>query len=320
MDDTISHYTGERLTEADDLPDPIIDGYLWPNDLVMILGNEKAGKSILALQMAANLSSGTKFLDKYPCQKMPVAYLQTEGKKDETAYRIKNMMEAIEFDSYNFHRLYKRFLPIDIPEYMTMLDNMIGSLEPKPKVLFDDALYTTMMGDLNSNQDVRRFLFNYSILLEKYSLTSPIVHHAKRDQFFEGEKLELGDKSSYGSVFLRANVDHIIFLEMQRDKTRVLTCDTQRSGKVASKEELILIQPVPLCFEIKGEYKAYEEITLAQLKKEPLTRSQIIDRTGLSHSSVFQAARHLLRDKKITEIGSTNGQYSEKIYQAITEK
>ena len=279
----------------------------------MILGSEKAGKSILALQMAANLSSGTKFLDKYQCKKVPVAYLQTEGKKDETAHRIENMMKTICFDKDNFHRLYKRFLPLDIPEYANKLDNMLASLNPKPEVLFDDSLYTTMTGDLNNNADVRKFLFAYSLILEKYKLTSPLIHHAKRDEFFEGKKTQLGDKVSYGSVFLRANVDHIIFLEMQKDKTRTLSCDTQRSGKIAEKETLVLIQPKPLQFKIHGIYTASEETILANFEIA-CTRNAIAKATGLSESSIDGAIRKLLIDDRIQEYGTTNGQYKEKIY------
>ena len=313
MSEEIKHYTGETLTYAEELPDPLIEGYLWPDDLIMLLGTEKAGKSIVALQMAACLSSGSLFLEKYKCKKTPVAYLQTEGKQDETAFRIQHMMNAIDFDKNYFHRLYKKFLPLDIPEYMSGLDKLIQVLNPRPKVLIVDALYTSMAGDLNDNKDMRAFLFSYARLSERYSLTTILVHHAKREEFFEGQKVEKGDKVSYGSVFLRANVDHIIFLEMQRDKTRTLSCQTQRSGKVAEKEDLILIQPNPLYFEIKGDYKAYEEIVLANYKLQPDTRSGVVKRTSLSESSVKQATLHLLRDKKIKEFV----QNSERFYSII---
>lgn len=316
MSDNIQHYTGDRLTEAESVPEPLIQGYLYPGDLIMILGSEKAGKSILALQMAANLSSGTPFLGKYKTKKSCVAYLQTEGKKDETAFRIQNMMKTIPFDKDNFHRLYKRFLPLDVPEYLNKLDNMLASLNPKPEVLFDDSLYTTMTGDLNSNEDVRKFLFAYSMILEKYNLTSPMIHHAKRDEFFEGKKTQLGDKVSYGSVFLRANVDHIIFLDMQKDKTRTLSCDTQRSGNVAEMERLVLIQPKPLQFKLQGSYTASEETILSNFVVT-CSRSTISKNTGLSDSSIDNAIRKFLIDERIKEIGTTEGLHPEKTYVSV---
>ena len=65
----IELFTGDNLLQRETDVLAIVDGYLWERDVVMLLGSEKSGKSILALQMAMNISMGTPFLDKYICLK-----------------------------------------------------------------------------------------------------------------------------------------------------------------------------------------------------------------------------------------------------------
>lgn len=301
MDDIkIEVFTGESLLQRDTEVLPLIEGYLWERDVIMLFGNEKAGKSILAMQMACNVSAGGRFLGKYQCVKRPVIYLQTEGKKDETAKRLESMMKAVGVDKNNFYRIYKKFLPLDVPEFIQALDRQIGTLPIKGGVLIIDCLYMAMMGDLNDNEAVRKFIGLLSHLLERHSLTCVLVHHAKRESRDEkGNELSLGDKSSYGSVFLRANVDHILFLEMQKDKTRVLKCDTQRSGLVSEREDLILIQPSPLFFQIKGSMTPAQEIVYWYISKERITKPELVKLTGLSESSVDNSVKCLVSDNRI---------------------
>ena len=286
-------FTGENLFERETNVERLIEGYLWERDVVMLLGSEKAGKSILGLQMAANLSTGTKFLDKYPCKQCAVLYLQVEGKKDETPIRLENINLAIPLDKTRFYRVYKKFLPLDILEFKVALEKTIEGLLVKPEVLIIDCLYMSMSGDLNENQDTRRWIGATSEIFEKYKLTVVLIHHAKREIFFEGAKVEIGDKSSYGSVFWRANVDHIIYLDMKRDKTRTLSCETQRSGKVADTESLILIQPTPLFFKTQSALTASEETILWHLRKRPMTKIEIAEVTEYSDSTIDRTIKCL---------------------------
>jgi RecA-family ATPase len=295
--------TGDDLFKRDTEVLPIIDGYLWERDVVMLFGNEKAGKSILALQMACSISSGDLFMGKFKTIQKPVIYLQTEGKKDETPKRLEDMNRAIKLDKVKFFKLYKKFMPLDIPEYAEALDLELSAIPIKGGVIIIDCLYMTMLGDLNDNEAVRVFIGLLSEILEKYLLTCVLIHHAKREQIGEnGNIVQLGDKSSYGSVFLRANVDHILYLEMLKDKSRVLSCDTQRSGKVSERESLVLMQPSPLFFKVKGELPASEESILWHLNSKNMAKSEIITMTGLSETTVEKGIKELIYNGKINII------------------
>ena len=110
--------TGTALWTHDETNQPIIDGVLWEGDVLMLLGSEKAGKSILGLQLAFCLTSGQPFLDKYavpvPCS---VLYIQTEGKPSEMVERMLAMRETLEIDDTRFYHLHQRFLPLRSAEH-----------------------------------------------------------------------------------------------------------------------------------------------------------------------------------------------------------
>lgn len=317
----IESFTGYRLFERMTECEAIIDGYLWDRDVVMLLGSEKAGKSILALQMASAISSGGLFLGKYQCKKEVVVYLQTEGKKDETAMRLENMSKAVSINPTFFHRMYKKFMPFNIPEYVTALEYEFQRMMIAPKVLIIDCLYMAMVGDLNSNTDVRAFIAALSSLLERYKMTCILVHHSKRDEYFQGEQVTKGDKSSYGSVFLRANVDHIIFLDMKKDKTRTLGCDTQRSGKVVEKESLVLVEPNPLLFKIASGFSGVEETILHHCSVKPHSKTEMEKVSGYSESTIDRSVRVLVSSGKlniVNEVKNDRGSYT-KMYGVLNQ-
>lgn len=301
MDIPIYHKTGDDLLKPPAEGKPLIDGILWENDVVMMLGSEKAGKSILAMQMAFSLTSGEPFLDKYNVlAKTPIAYFQTEGKRSDFELRIIRMANAAEIDTGLYHHFYKKFLPLDDPNTITRLNGIFGELNPPPKVIFVDSLYTSMTGDLIDNTAVRRLMASLSPLLEKWGLALVFIHHESkefRDQ--NHHAVDRGDQGSYGSVFLRAWVDHILYLKREKDGTRTFSCETQRSGQVGDggKESLILVEPDPLIFQVKGDYSASVELIKAHiLKSGGMGREDLLRVTMLSNASLAKGVRLLLRD------------------------
>ena len=297
------HTTGDALFELGDEGKPLIEGILWDRDVVMMLGSEKAGKSILSMQMAFSLTSGEPFLDKYAIvEKVPIIYVQTEGKRSDFTRRLIAMSNGTPIDRTLFHHCYRKFFPLEAEGSIAILDAMMKKLSPTPRVMYLDSLYTSMEGDLIDNKEVRRFFSVISPFLDKWKLTLVIIHHESKESFDmeRREYIDRGDKGSYGSVFLRAFVEHILFLKKGRDKVRVFSCDTQRSGNVMDKEELILIEPDPLTFQLKGDHTPATELIRSHLfKTSPLTREILAERTLLSQSALSNGLRILLKEKII---------------------
>lgn len=298
----IQMFTGDDLVKDADDAKPLINGVLWERDVMMLLGSEKAGKSIIAMQLMFSLTSGQSFLDKYSVPvPVPCVYFQTEGKRGETASRIKRMGEALEYNKDLLFHFYKKCFPLDLPDYMVVLRNRLISLPFRPKVLVLDSFYTTMRGDLIDNTAVRSFFDALSRLADEFELTIIIIHHESKEQFDDQfNPIERGDKGSYGSVFIRAFVEHIIYLKKHRDKSRTLTCGTQRTGQVMDKEDLILVEPTPLYFEVKGDYAPYVQVCWHAIQKKDLTKKQVAESTGLTFDSVEKAFRVLVKDSKVS--------------------
>lgn len=320
----IESFTAETLFETDGKTQPIIEEFLYERDVVMMLGSEKSGKSLIAMQMGMEISTGGKLFDKYQCTQKKVLYLQTEGKKDETVDRMLNMAQVIKVDSNFFVRSYKKFCPLNVPEYLSALELLFEEKQMYDGVFILDCLYMAMVGDLNDNEDVRDFISALSYLLEKFRLTCIFVHHSKRSEYIDGKEIKKGDKSSYGSVFLRANIDHILFLDMcGKTKVRTLSCDTQRSGKIAEPESLILIEPSPLHFKILGDKmrNAKEESIMYHLSKSDLSKDQLIELTKIPKRTIDGYIKSLLSDSLIDvvdEVKAVHGS-NQKIYGKVKQ-
>lgn len=308
---------GDDAFKSEKPNDPLIEQVLFQDDVVLLFGSEKAGKSILAQQMAFDLTSGGMFLGKYrvPTPKN-VIYFQAEGKANETVDRRLRMEKVIAVDRGRYAHFYKKFFPIDVDEYRDFMIKGIETLPWKPDVLFFDALYMGMVGDLIDNKDIRKFEANFSMILERYGLTGIILHHESKEPTDEdGIPVERGDKGTYGSVFIRSWVDHIFYLK-RRGNQRVLSCETQRSGKVFGREELVLIGDAsgttqsPLLFEIKEDISQSVAAALAVMRtRESTSMDELRTFLDLSEIKVKKVIRQLVSDKAVIKL-------SEGVYKA----
>lgn len=293
-------YDGTQLEKLEDHVEPLIHGVLWERDVVQLLGQEKAGKSLLALQMALSLTSADPFLDKYEVVRpTPILYLQTEGKLEETVRRLKIMSDSVAYDPRLFHLIYKKFMPLDVIEYKDKVREMIYSITPTPKVMFIDSLYTTMLGDLNENLAVRSMVGSISDLMEEFKMTCVFIHHEKKESYDQmGNVQHRGDKSSYGSVFLRAWVEHILYLENVRGSSskKKLSCTTDRTGRARKFDELNLVQPNPLYFEVIGHSENSLNTVEAILRTRgtPLSREEIRKLAKTSQRTIDRALSKLI--------------------------
>jgi len=305
----IKAYCGETLRSNSTPPETIIENFLWKEDCAMILGSEKAGKSILAQQMLVSIVTGEPFLGKFEVKKPgPVVYIQAEGKRDEFVDRLNNISMSFNkpMNDAMFMHIFKKYCPLNVPIFMEAIfekiDAQVKIWGCNPVAICVDSVYKAMEGDLNENRDIIGFTNSIDELISRYSSAVPIIHHDAKE--WRDEKLqaiERGDKGAYGSVFLRAYVDHILYLKMQKSKARTLTCDTQRSGKTHGEViDLLMVEPTPLCFQIKGDYKPSTEIIIHQLRLNgQMSYAQLIEKTGLAQITLQQGMAILIKDKKV---------------------
>lgn len=302
----IKSYVGETLRSDSKPPETIIENFLWKEDCAMLLGSEKAGKSIMAQQMFCNIVTGEPFLGKFAVLKPgPVVYLQAEGKRDEFVDRLNKIGLSFNkpMDDKQFLHIFKKYCPLNIPVFMNAIiekiDAQVAIWGCEPVAICIDSVYKTIDGDLNENRDIINFSNCIDELISRYHCAILLIHHDAKEWRDEKtkESLDRGDKGAYGSVFLRAYVDHILYLNMLKTKARTLTCDTQRSGKAHPEViDLLMIQPSPLCFQIKGDYKPSTEVIIHQLRLNGrMTYEHLELITGLAHITLQQGMAVLIQ-------------------------
>jgi hypothetical protein len=285
---------------------PIIEGFIWEKDNVLIVGHEKAGKSILAMQIAFAISSGQPLFGEFAVQKpCNVLYIQTEGKIPQTAERIREMLKMNDCDPNKLYIAYYPNLGLDTQEGMELFRLELDKTGFKPEVIIVDPLYHSMKGSLIDEQDARKMTANMRVLMERYGCAIVIVHHTHKPIRFEGKTIAEGDNSIFGSFVWKAWADHTFLFRMDKTKLRILTCDTQRSGKVVQEQELKLIGTPFLGLERKedesGAYELCIRRAIEESGKDGLTRIEICDKTKKTLSTVEKSLRRLIEVGEVTK-------------------
>ena len=306
----IQSFCGETLRANSTPPETIIENFLWKEDCAMLLGSEKAGKSIMAQQIFCAIVTGEPYLGKFSVKKSgAVVYIQSEGKRDEFVDRLNNISMSFNapINDSNFLHLFKKYCPLNVSIFreaiFDKIDTQVKIWGCNPVAICIDSVYKCIDGDLNENRDIIAFTNSIDEFISRYNAAILIIHHDAKEWRDEKTKetLDRGDKGAYGSVFLRAYVDHILYLKMLKTKARTLTCDTQRSGKTHPEViDLLMIEPSPLCFQIKGDYKPSTEVIIHQLRiNGQMSYAKLMANTGLAQITLQQGMAVLIQRKVV---------------------
>ena len=295
-------YSVRELLKLEIKSSPLVESLLWERDNVFLVGGEKAGKSILAIQLAFALTSGQSFLGEYAVKKTSrVLYIQAEGKLGETRDRIEKMLMVNDCDIDNLHIAYFPHIALDTPEGYSLLNKYITDFNLKPEVVIFDPLYHCMAGSLIDEHAARKMTTHLRELGEKLSATIIVVHHTHKPiRSQNGNIIDEGDDGIFGSFVWKAWADHTLLFRVNKStKVRVLSCNTQRSGKVVEQEELLLIDTPFLGFNRKlDESRPYELAVREVLHRAGtggMTRDELKAKTQYSMASVEKTLRKLIQ-------------------------
>lgn len=294
------------LTLSDDKTDPIIESILYPKDYIMIVAEEKMGKTIIAQQLSCNLTTGKPFLNIFDIPKpVNVWYFITEGKENDLKDRFIRMKNAIEIDTSRLTLIptYFRFNTIIGEKIIEEIVN--SNAGPKPDVIIIDSLYPAIKGSLRDEEVVNDFHFTMRQIQKELDCAIILIHHfSKRVRTPDGKIIERTDKDLFGSAFFAAAVDHVLWLDKwqygdkeEKGNDKILKCDTQRSGKIFDSVRIRLLQPDPLHFEsiykhMEEEHRVLEVIKSA--KDEGFDRETITKKARIGRTVFFQIMRELV--------------------------
>jgi len=283
----------------------LIDQILFERDNTILLGKEKAGKSIFSMQMACSLTSGSPLLNEYkvkaPCD---VVYIQAEGKLSGTRDNLKNMTKVIDCDFSKLLYLYYPSIPLDTEQGYNEIIAQISSWR-RPEVIFIDPLYMSMSGDMKDDVASKKMVENLRMLSEIYQATIVVVHHAHRPIRMKDHSIvDEGDDSIFGSFVWKAYPDNIILIQKVTGNKyqRKISCSTQRSGKTIEGIDIMFIEPTPLYFKIKDDSRPIDDLVLANTTKEGCNAEDIRKTIDKSYKHTLDAYHRLQTAGKVARL------------------
>lgn len=319
IQDILEVFTGKEFFETE-FPKRqfLVDKILRERDAMLIVGGEKAGKSILTQQIVFSLTSGSQpFLDEYEVLKQcKVVLVMGEGDKTDAQIRYKSMREHLEFDEKNFLLIYaKNNLNLQLKENMQII---IGQITNKwgdeyPDVVIFDPLYFCFSGSISKDDIVRDFLGNVREMKEMFGCAVIIVHHTHKLKFDQkGHVVEEGDEAVFGSGTLKWWPDHLVLFSYNKNTgIRTFSCNTQRSGDIVRYIDLRL-NTSPL-YLTKAEHqisldkqtihcKADLILKVIEENEIGLSAEQIYKGIGIAKSTFYRDIKKLLTLKQVEKL------------------
>ena len=206
------------LDMEDEPDDPLVKGLIERGEMVAIVGQSKAGKSFLAMQLAVCIALGAPFLGRNTTQEsVYVANLEVSAKQYKKRFR--RICRALNASPHDFKdRLF--------------FDNMKGESaswrgclkkckERGCKVAIIDPFYQIFKGDEVNAEDCKGAI-EAQKLFQRENITLGVVYHSPKG--FSGDR-QLIDMISGSAVLARFPESIIGLLNHGKDeKCRVLKC------------------------------------------------------------------------------------------------
>ena len=222
--------------------DYLIEGFLWKRQSVMFVAKDKVGKSVLTLNMAANLTTGEPFLNCYDISgKYRIVYVQCEGSRETTKEHFESMLRGkAHIDTDSFGYIYRSGLQLHTFDGGKKLIGDIEILGFKPDVVFIDPIYKAISGgDISNAKDATIFTDNLDRIKEHFNCSTVCCQHKRKtSKNKDGRPIDMGDEESMGSSIFKNYFDHTINMRKHKNDSRSITCDTQRNGHVPKKIDL----------------------------------------------------------------------------------
>ena len=293
--------TGETLL-ADvtnlslDLP-VLIPDFLYGQTSTMLASDPGIGKSILSMQVALSLASGTTLFGTFSIPTpQPVYYLQLEGSYLHSIERIRLMRQKIPLLAEN--------LCWDMGEGLNVLrEQEWGRVEQrirqfkKPALIVIDPLYMLVAGGLSEDRPASAVVRFSNALMQTFGAANWLNHHTHRARYQNGEVVQ-EDDPFYGSQWLKAHLD-ASWLMTRKGKTQVhVACKKDRHGVLPKEINLVYHEDSMTCENVLyAESSAMQKVLLllAECKARNITISfsEIQAKTGVSHAHLRRLKNEL---------------------------
>ncbi len=219
----VPEHVGNLLTEQ--LPEDQIWGLIPRSASVVLYGDSQAGKTFLALDLAACIATGREF-DGRRVKMGAVLYVIAEGHAGFTK-RIRALARKFPDLASAPFRVLRQAVDLrawrkDLLARSREIEEDVGEIG----AIIVDTLAQTIFGDENSSVDMADYIGAANWLAQEIGCPVIIVHHSGKD----------ATRGMRGSSALRGNCDVIIHVKCDDAGNRTCTTDPSAGGKTRDGE------------------------------------------------------------------------------------
>lgn len=205
---------GIDIESLDTTQVPLVEGFLYEKSIHLIYADPGVGKSTIAIQLAASLSSGTKLFGQLDVPRpRRVYYIQMESSYEETIDRLRLIKETVPM---NFGNLWidDKLKGVNVckEEHGRMVIDRIRENCIIPELVIIDPIYAIVSGGLSKDDVASSFCRFSSLLQSELDCAVLHLHHTSKDVYSQDGKKIDRDNSFYGSQWLAAHPHNMFHL------------------------------------------------------------------------------------------------------------
>lgn len=200
----------ELINQYPKLRDPVIHGLLRRGETMNIIAAPKTGKSWLVNALALAMTTGSKWLDTFQCERGNVLILDNELHPETTAHRIPKVADALGLLVGDYgDRIFVQNMRGQLRDVFS-LASLFSSIEPdRFRVIILDAFYRFMPRDMDEN-DNGTMAGIYNVLdqyAQRLGCCFVLIHHSTKGN--QSAKLVTDVGAGAGSQSRAADV-HVV--------------------------------------------------------------------------------------------------------------
>jgi len=312
----------DKLMLHAERPEWLVEDIWMDKNVGWIAGEGKSYKSVMSLDLALSVASGTPFLDTYKVNKPgPVLMVQEEDPMWRVAHRVKTMANHKDLMKIDIVASEEKFSmsvqPTNVPLYvscggsfafadetrMEALERTIDAVRPRLVVL--DPMFMMAVGyDEFKAGEITSVLNVLKQWRNEYDCAIAVVHHFNKGQGSDITKL-------YGSMALYAWSENSLLVQRESREQNLISI--RRDIKDSPSDEIIGLEffDIDLTYDFqfremtddKSVHAGHAEIVIKELYAasggDEVTLSEIAERLGLSSKSARNHITELERQGKV---------------------
>ncbi len=191
-----------------ELPPILIHDVLRYGDKMCFAAPSKAGKTFCMIQLAIAMATGTKWLNRFQCEKTPILFCNLELKNEAMSNRIEEVRKRlfVSIESGMLHFVTFRGLEKTFNTQHNEITSLVKSIHAG--AVFVDPVYKSGLTNENDAEKVSNFCRELDVICKETNAALIYTHHFSKGYQFEKSAI---DRASGSGVFAR-DADAIVTL------------------------------------------------------------------------------------------------------------